>query len=194
MALVSGGSGGGVSIPAATTTLPGSPTNGLLAVLTDSTTAPTYQWLLEYDTTITGTYKWRFLGGQALINEVAGANSMGNVTGTVFASFGTATPTVTLPNAGVWLIDWGCTIYCSAAAVYFAQVAPKFGASAVATNDMVRTGGAGQNIVFAAARKYTRTISAASTQVVLQGSCSSGAGNTITAENGWLACTPVLLT
>lgn len=48
------------------TALPGSPSNGDKFILTNSTTAPTYQWLLQYDTSISGSSKWRFLGGNPL--------------------------------------------------------------------------------------------------------------------------------
>ena len=79
------------SMPTPATTLPGSPTNGQLAILTDSLTAPSYQWLCQYDTSITDTYKWRVTGGSPIV-------SMGN--GEPATSGYSTFATVTAPRSG----------------------------------------------------------------------------------------------
>lgn len=48
------------------TALPGSPVDGQQALLVDSLTAPTYIWLLQYDSGISDANKWMFLGGTPL--------------------------------------------------------------------------------------------------------------------------------
>jgi hypothetical protein len=79
------------------TTLPGSPTNGQQAILTDSTTAPTYQWLLQYDTTISDSYKWRYIGGVPY-------DQTGD-TNVVSGSF-TDVLSFTVPRAGIYQYDF----------------------------------------------------------------------------------------
>lgn len=51
------------------TTLPGSPVNEQQVILTDSLTAPTYQWLCQYDTAITDAHKWRVIGAVSISNS-----------------------------------------------------------------------------------------------------------------------------
>lgn len=47
------------------TTLPGSPSDGDIAVLVDSLTLPTYQWKFRYNAGSSNADKWDFLGGAA---------------------------------------------------------------------------------------------------------------------------------
>jgi hypothetical protein len=82
--------GASALVPA--TTLPGSPTNGQQAILTDSTSAPTWTWLLQYSTAAS---KWLFLGGSRLV--VAGGG------------------TLTLPRAGTYDIVVSGTLGASTA-------------------------------------------------------------------------------
>jgi hypothetical protein len=59
-------SGGGTWVaatPSMSTTLPGSPVNDQQAVLVDSTSLPTYAWLLQWNATAA---KWFFIGGSSL--------------------------------------------------------------------------------------------------------------------------------
>ena len=105
MALVESGSGG-ASIPAAVTSLPGSPSNGQLALLTDSTTAPTYQWLCQYDSNISGSHKWRFLGGAPLYQRIPASGDAGETTtSATYADLATVGPSVTLPVVGLYRVD-----------------------------------------------------------------------------------------
>lgn len=45
------------------TTLPGSPYDGQLAILVDSTTNPSYQWKFRYNAGSSSAYKWEYVGG-----------------------------------------------------------------------------------------------------------------------------------
>lgn len=72
--------------PTPATTLPGSPTNKQQTILTDSTSAPTYYWLMQYNSTAA---KWLFIGG----------------------SWKEGTTTVTVPIAGDWYCEIGAKRY-----------------------------------------------------------------------------------
>jgi hypothetical protein len=80
------------------TSFPVSPADGQEAILVDSTTAPTYQWLFRYNAAAT-TYKWEFIGGAPWTQFVAAGQA---VTSTTYAD--PATPhTFTVPRAGTYL-------------------------------------------------------------------------------------------
>jgi hypothetical protein len=82
------------------TTLPGSPFDGQCAILTDSTTAPTYQWLMVF---INSLSKWMCVGGIP-----AQVNATGSVANTVDAAFESRSgPTFTAPRAGTYYIRLG---------------------------------------------------------------------------------------
>lgn len=83
------------------TTLPGSPTDGQQAILVDSTSAPTFVWLLQYSATAS---VWLFLGGAPMVSEVLAAET---TTSTTFADLSTVGPSLTIPCAGTYLVDWG---------------------------------------------------------------------------------------
>lgn len=111
VAITGGGGGGSASIPAASTTLPASPATGDLALLTDSTTTPTYQWLLQYDGTITSAHKWRALSGVPLSAKIPTSGDAGeSLTNGSWSNLTTVGPTVTLPVAGLYLVRLGAYI------------------------------------------------------------------------------------
>ena len=84
------------------TTLPASPVDGQVAVLTNSLTAPTYSWRFRYNAGSSSAYKWEFIGGAPLTVQSETAQT---VTG---ASFGDLSPinSITLPRAG----DYFCGV------------------------------------------------------------------------------------
>lgn len=190
--------------PAIVTSLPGSPATGDEVILTDSLTAPTYQWRLVYDGAITpGTSKWRYLGGAPI--RVEGTTAMGGLASgsTAYQDFTGTILTFTLPVAGTWIFDFGCTYYASfnfGATLCFVYLAPKFGAAATVDTDSTRTinpssvAGGSSNETMQVDRRITRTVGAVA--VKLQGKSSnagSGGSPIWSAENGWLYATPVLL-
>jgi hypothetical protein len=88
-------------IPTPATTLPGSPTAGQLAILVDSTSAPTWSWLLIYNGTTT---KWHYLGGTPGFHEIATAESTSSTT---YVALATAGPLFALPVAGDYDVEIG---------------------------------------------------------------------------------------
>ncbi len=82
------------------TSLPASPSNGEQAILVDSTSSPTYAWLLQYSLAAS---KWIFLGGSPLQADTAGADYTASSSYTDLA--GGANPSVTLPRNGSYKIS-----------------------------------------------------------------------------------------
>jgi hypothetical protein len=58
------------------TSLPASPADGQLAILVDSTTNPSYQWKFRYNAGSSSAYKWEFIGGPPLRNNILIAGSI----------------------------------------------------------------------------------------------------------------------
>jgi hypothetical protein len=85
------------------TALPSSPENGDQCVLTDSLTAPTYSWLLQY-VSAKSTNKWQFIGGSPLVAEVATSQTSSS---TSYAALATVGPSITVPVAGDYLVGIG---------------------------------------------------------------------------------------
>jgi len=83
------------------TSLPGSPTDGQECILVDSTSAPTYQWRLRYNSTTT---KWHYLGGTPGFHEIATSESTSSTT---YAALATAGPLFALPVAGDYDVEFG---------------------------------------------------------------------------------------
>lgn len=121
---------GGVSSYA--TTLPASPANGDLAVLVDSTTAPTYQWLFRYNSG-EATYKWEFLGGAPKSVLIAAGEG---TTSATYVDLATAGPSFTLPYGGDYDTAFGCDSYANSIGAYL-HYAIKRGAAATSDNDSV---------------------------------------------------------
>lgn len=100
---VSWGSAGGAGYG---TALPGSPTDGDQFILVDSTSAPTYSWLLRY-VSAKSSNKWIFIGGTPIQDEVATAEATSS-TGSYIA-LATAGPSIAVPVAGDYIVTLGCT-------------------------------------------------------------------------------------
>lgn len=64
------------------------------------------QWHLAYESGET-TYKWRFLGGPPMYSEVATSET---TTSGTYAALATAGPAITLPRAGDFDVEIGCTV------------------------------------------------------------------------------------
>jgi hypothetical protein len=108
------------------TTLPGSPSDGELAVLVNSLTSPTYHWQFRYNASNTTAYKWEFIGGSAL-NSAAANISFANQTSYVM----TDSPAATVaPRAGVYdIIITGTAEYASGNTTFFSYNINGSGAS-----------------------------------------------------------------
>lgn len=86
------------------TSLPGSPINGQRAILTDSTTAPTYLWEFIYDSAISDANKWVCVGGApayVLVDTEEGSSTTGS-----WQNLATDGPSFTVPRAGIYLADF----------------------------------------------------------------------------------------
>jgi hypothetical protein len=92
------------SSAAPVTTLPANPTNGLQVVLVDSTSSPTYAWLLQYNTAIS---KWLFIGGSpalVTVNTQQSPSASGS-----YVDLATSGPSFTAPRAGSYYVEWGAS-------------------------------------------------------------------------------------
>lgn len=179
------------------TSLPGSPLNGDSVILTDSVTAPTYNWHLRYDSSITsnsGLYKWRYLGGAAIeADGGVGSITGGSVTYALFSTGGgTGSVSVVLPTAGIFDIFFGGAVFDSVGASQPLTVTVKLGTSAAADAESTRTWiAATANNVYNISRKMRRTLASAMT-LQLYGKSGAASGD-YTIENAFLYVTPVLL-
>jgi len=60
--------------PGYATTLPGSPSDSQMAILVDSTSAPSYWWMFRYNAGSASSFKWEFFGGRAYKSALANIN------------------------------------------------------------------------------------------------------------------------
>jgi len=79
------------------TTLPGSPVDGQQAILVDSTSTPTYSWLVQWSSVAS---RWLFIGGTPVVKRVETSET---TTSTTFADLTTVGPSFTVPRAGVYV-------------------------------------------------------------------------------------------
>lgn len=89
------------------TSLPGLPADGDKVIFTDSTSAPTYQWLLQY-VSAKASNKWIFLGGDPIISEVATEETITSGS-TTYVALTTAGPSIAVPVAGDYIVTIGCS-------------------------------------------------------------------------------------
>jgi hypothetical protein len=86
------------------TSLPGSPYDGQVYTLVDSTTTPTYQWTFRYNAGSSSSFKWEFVGGAPVYAAVETAQTTGTTGG--FVDLATVGPSFTLPRAGDYLFRY----------------------------------------------------------------------------------------
>lgn len=94
-----------VIVPELVLALPSSPSNGDQCIFTDSVSAPTYQWLLQY-VAAKASNKWICLGGTPIRNQVSTAEGRAN---TSYGALATA-QAITLPLAGDYDIEQSMSI------------------------------------------------------------------------------------
>lgn len=177
------------AIPA--TTLPGSPVDGQHATLTDSTAAPTYAWNFVYSATAS---KWIYLGGSSGYAKVDTSESTAS---TSYVDLTTAGPSFTVPKAGVYLIEFGSTMFpITGGPAGDLFTSPKIGSASASDTDAIeaRIGvpvGGAYNIVASGSRNRQFTC-AASDVIKLQYRVTSGTASSF--SNRWLTVTPVTVT
>jgi hypothetical protein len=91
-----------ITAPVVATTLPASPSDGQQAILVDSTSAPTYSWLMQWSASAA---KWLCIGSTPLANENPTASALANVGATWTAL--TNSPTITIPRTGRYDLTFG---------------------------------------------------------------------------------------
>ena len=79
------------------TTLPVTPSDGQMAILTDSTTDPHYHWQVRYNASNTSAHKWEFIGGTPYWSTPAADISHANIT-----TYRISAVTLTVPVAGLY--------------------------------------------------------------------------------------------
>lgn len=95
------------SWPGTVTTLPTSPTNAQeVFYVADSTNGVV--WHLKYRSASVSTYKWEYVGGPPMRNQV---DTDSGTTSTTYTTLATAGPTVTVPLTGEYVVRFGCNVY-----------------------------------------------------------------------------------
>jgi hypothetical protein len=89
------------------TSLPGSPYDGQVYTLVDSTTTPTYQWTFRYNAGSSSSFKWEFIGGTPAYAAVETAQTTASA---VFVDLATVGPSFTVPRAGDYLFRWSADV------------------------------------------------------------------------------------
>jgi len=84
------------------TSLPASPTDGMEAILVDSTTNPSYQWRFRYNASSTSAYKWEFVGGDPFVLYCPDYTLPGTA---AYYNDTSASATITIPRAGLYICD-----------------------------------------------------------------------------------------
>jgi hypothetical protein len=170
---------------APTTTLPANPADGQQAVLVDSTSSPTYGWLLQYSATAA---KWIFLGGSPLYAEVLTSQ---NTASTSYTDLTTVGPSVTIPRAGTYEITSSALLSNSQAGQQ-SWASPKLGSATASDNDAIMESGPVGATSYDS-RTIVRSGLNASDVIKLQYRSNTGT-NTATFQYRNLQVRPVLLT
>ena len=165
------------------TTLPGSPTDGQQAILTDSTSAPTYAWLFQYSSTAS---KWIFIGGSPVTSYNIGQ------TGVTSASYVAPTnnTSVTVPRAGTYLVTFGARFYPGSAGTA-AYVTVKLGSASATDANAITSQNLGGNNVITAERTLTASGLAANDTITTYFRADAG---TINTQQLWISVVPITVT
>jgi hypothetical protein len=103
------------------TSLPGSPIDGQIHTLVDSTSAPTYQWTFRYNAGSASSFKWEFVGGSPAYVLVDASET--TTTTSSWLDLTTTGPQFIVPRAGDYIATGGATIGHTAAALVFVGIA-----------------------------------------------------------------------
>lgn len=116
----------------------------------------TKEWTLRYDESSSGTYRWKFLYGDAVSSEVAAQENTGS---TVYTDLTTVGPSVTAPFAGLYLvtISRGATSALSGGTSVDTHMSTKVGSEIASDSFSVQRWGGGS---------YTRSIEAARGDII----------------------------
>lgn len=98
--------------PSMGTSLPANPVDGQEFTLVDSMSAPTYSWKLRY-VSAKASNKWVFVGGSASVPATTGSMTTST---TAYADL-TSGPTIVIPVAGMYLVEFGVQATRAASAI-----------------------------------------------------------------------------
>jgi hypothetical protein len=169
-----------------TNTLPPNPVDGQECYyLADATNG--IVWHLKYRAASTSAYKWEYVGGSHLRSDIDTDESTASTT---YAALATAGPSITVPLAGDYEIEFGFNGWNSVASLVN-NMSFDVGATAASDNDRLMyqgqvTGVAGSASV---SRHRTKTGLAAATALVAKYRV-SGSG-TANFRNRWMRCHPI---
>lgn len=179
----------GVDQPGApATTLPSSPYDTQQAILVDSTSAPTYAWLMMWSAAAS---KWIFLGGSKLF---AAVDTSENTTSSSYTDLATVGPSITVPYAGVYELSYGAVISsANGGSPGVSYYSPKLGSSTPLDTDALQipqsgafNGDVQANITLS--RKFNLTAG----EVIKMQARSTGVAQPVYLR--WLEATPVAVT
>lgn len=113
------------------TSLPGSPADGQIVKFKHDSSLGGGAWLFQYRSDASGAYKWEFIGGRWLLDEVDASATLAS-SGSYADLSGSSGPSVTAPLAGDYLVHFGADLS-----------APDAGTGAVAVWMSFAVGGTG---------------------------------------------------
>jgi hypothetical protein len=173
-------------VPTLVTSFPGSPANGEVILYTDSLTAPTYIWMLQYNSGISDSNKWVFIGGASIQAETqtdGGVESQDNIS--TYSNLTTTGPSITVPRTGVYYVEIGADAVTNGGSPT-AFMSYSIGASAASDNDRVRLGGNTHSM-----RSKRKTLTASDALVAKYKNGSGNPGWITNYTNRWMRLTPV---
>jgi len=166
------------------TSLPASPYDGQEYILVDSLTAPTYQWRFRYMNSIAAdSYKWVYLGGDPMFNEVGTGGTEGT-SSTTYAALTTAGPQLTPPRAGIYDVEIGCHFQPSTSCFMSYDIGATGAVDVDSVSSVVNAG-----LIGGVARPRRKTLLAASTALVAKYRASTAANANF--QHRWMRVTPV---
>ena len=166
------------------TAFPASPVNGQEHILVDSLTAATYQWRFRYNASRADGYRWEFVGGCPAVSEVGSDGSLQATASATYVDLTTVGPSITVPNAGVYLVSLGATGYTTAGDIWMSYAigaTPAADADAIVWSEVasLRTNNA---------RTQRKTLAAGAALVAKYKQSGTG---TITVSKRWMHVLPV---
>lgn len=168
------------------TALPGSPTTGdeILFQSAGMVTAGVGPWHLRYDSALSGLFKWAVISAAPWAVNVEAGVTLG--LSASFADLSDGLPTILLPAAGDYVVDWGASITTGGTAPTSSSVAPA--ATGHAASEDITFWNTAANTSASVSRRLR--LDGISGTLKLQGKSSNA---TATAARRSLAATPVRL-
>ena len=163
------------------TTLPGSPTDGQYTILVDSTSAPTYNLLLRYNSTDA---KWGYIGGTGIYAEVTTTEAHGG--GGTYTALTTAGPSIALPYGGDWFVEVGFDRTAAVNATADTLMSYDIGGTGAVDADAARAGQSATGAPDSVMRRRKKT---GLTAVTLTAKYKTNAG--LSFENRWMYVEPI---